>query len=134
MSTDDNRESMNRETLAKLWRLSRLMDNAFVIPGTNIRYGLDPLLGLIPGIGDTITVAVSAYIYSFAKRAGVPGHQRMRMVWNIFVDWLVGLIPLVGDIFDVKFKANIKNIAIITKYVESQVSGASIEGDYERVA
>lgn len=129
MSTKDHRDSINPETLARLRKLSHLMDKAFTVPGTNIRFGLDPIVGLIPGIGDTLAVAVSGYIYSFAKRAGVPGHKRMRMVWNIFVDWFIGLIPLAGDIFDVKFKANSKNVDIIAGYVKSRVSDDSIAGD-----
>lgn len=96
------------------------MDNAFVIPGTNIRFGLDPVLGLVPGIGDTLSMAVSGYIYSFARSAGVPGNQRMRMLWNIFIDWLIGLVPVLGDLFDVRFKANTRNIRIILDHAENQ--------------
>lgn len=96
------------------------MDRAFVIPGTNIRFGFDSVVGLIPVIGDTLTAAVSVYIYIFARKAGVPGRKRMRMIWNIFIDWLIGLVPLFGDIFDVAFKANVKNIRIIMAHVENQ--------------
>lgn len=120
MNTHDSRESISRETLAKLQQLSHLMDKAFIIPGTDIRFGVDSIVGLIPVIGDTLAVAASGYIYSFAKRAGVPWHKRMRMVWNIFIDWFIGLIPVLGDIFDVGFKANSRNIDIIMAHVESQ--------------
>lgn len=118
----------------KLQRLSDLMDRAFILPGTDIRFGFDSIIGLVPVIGDTLTVAVSGYIYSFAKKAGVPGHKRMRMAWNIFIDWLIGLIPLLGDIFDVAFKANSKNVNIIRKHIESRVNGDAIDGNYERMA
>ena len=106
--------------MAKLEQLANLMDKAFTVPGTSIKIGADSIIGLIPVIGDTLTLSVSGYIYSFAKKAGVPWHKRMRMVWNIFVDWLIGLIPLVGDIFDVGFKANSKNVRIILSHVDDQ--------------
>lgn len=120
MNTRHSTDSINRKTLAKLQRLSDLMDSTFTVPGTHIRFGFDSIVGLIPVVGDTLTAGVSWYIYSFAKKAGVPGHKRMLMVWNIFIDWLIGLIPLVGDVFDVAFKANRKNVRIIMAHVESQ--------------
>ncbi|MEX2260198.1 MAG: DUF4112 domain-containing protein [Woeseia sp.] len=130
----DSRDPISRETLAKLQQLSVLMDKAFVIPGTKIRFGIDSIVGLIPVIGDTLSVAVSGYIYTFAKRAGVPWHKRMRMLWNIFIDWLIGLIPFLGDIFDVGFKANSKNVNIIMTHVESQLSGEIIAAQENNAA
>lgn len=120
MKTVEGRNSISLETLIKLRKLSDLMDKAFVIPGTNIRFGIDSIVGLIPVVGDTLTTAVSVYIYSFAKTAGVPRHKRMQMVWNVFADWLIGLIPVLGDVFDVSFKANSRNMRIIMTYVENQ--------------
>lgn len=134
MTTHDSPDSMNRERLIKLRQLSDLMDRAFPIPGTDVRFGFDSIVGLIPVVGDTLTVAVSVYIYGFAKQAGVPLHKRMRMVWNIFIDWLIGLIPLVGDVFDVAFKANRKNVDIITRHVEGQINADTADGDRERLA
>lgn len=128
MNTYSHPDAIARETLAKLRRLSNLMDEAFVIPGTNIRFGVDSIVGLIPVVGDTFSVAVSGYIYSFAKRAGVSWHKRMRMVWNIFIDWFIGLVPLLGDIFDVGFKANSKNVDIIATHVERQLSADITDG------
>lgn len=134
MHTQKNPDSINRETLGKLQKLSDLMDRAFIIPGTNIRFGFDSIVGLVPVIGDTLTVAVSGYIYSFAKQAGVPPHKRMRMAWNIFIDWLIGLVPLLGDIFDVAFKANSRNVRIIMAHVEKQLDSETIDADYQRIA
>lgn len=119
-------DSINRETLAKLEKLADLMDRAFVIPGTDIRFGIDPIVGLIPVVGDTLSVAVSGYIYSFSKQAGVPGHKRLLMLWNIFMDWFIGLIPIFGDIFDVSFKANRKNVDIISKYLEKKLNADTV--------
>jgi len=127
-------DTISRETLIQLQQLSDIMDRAFVIPGTNIRFGVDSILGLIPVIGDTLSVAVSGYIYSFAKKAGVPWYHRMRMIWNIFIDWFIGLIPFLGDLFDVGFKANSKNVRIILAHVEKELNADIIDGDYERVS
>lgn len=125
MHADGSPDSIRRETLVKVQRLSDIMDSAFVIPGTNIRFGFDSIIGLIPGIGDTLSAAVSGYIYSFARKAGVPRRKRMQMVWNIFIDWLIGLVPLLGDIFDVGFKANSRNMRIIMRHLESQPNAAA---------
>lgn len=127
MDAHDRRNSISFETLARLQKLSVLMDKAFTIPGTNIHFGVDAIVGLIPVIGDTLSVAVSGYIYTFAKRAGVPWHKRMRMMWNIFIDWLIGLIPFLGDIFDVGFKANSRNVDIIMTHVDRQLSAEIID-------
>lgn len=134
IDVDDNPATISREMLIKLQQLSNIMDTAFVIPGTNIRFGFDSIIGLIPVIGDSLGAAVSGYIYSFAKKAGVPRHKRMQMVWNIFVDWLVGLVPFLGDIFDVAFKANSKNVRIIATHVENQLNADVVNADYERIA
>lgn len=128
MDRRDDTQRLRREKLAKLQKLAGFMDSAFVIPGTDIRFGMDPIIGLIPGIGDTLSVAVSGYIYSFARDLGVPGRLRMRMLWNIFIDWLVGLVPVVGDLFDVRFKANNRNVRIIMAHAERQ-AGAAEQGD-----
>lgn len=119
--------------LLKLQKLSDLMDRAFPIPGTDLRFGFDSIVGLVPVVGDTLSAVVSGYIYSFASKAGVPLHKRLQMVWNIFIDWLIGLVPLAGDAFDVAFKANSRNIRIIRKHLESQINADVIDGDNERV-
>lgn len=123
MDAPDKPKVLPHETLLRLQKLANIMDSAFVIPGTDIRFGIDPILGLIPGIGDTLSVLASGYIYSCAKQAGVPWRQRMRMLGNICLDWLVGLVPLIGDLFDVSFKANSRNIAIIRSYADSDLKG-----------
>lgn len=125
---------MNDESIEHLRQLAHIMDGAFTIPGTNIRMGVDSILGLIPVIGDTLSVAISGYIYTFAKNAGVPWYQRVRMIWNIFIDWLIGIVPFLGDIFDIGFKANLKNVDIIIAYHEKRKKDDIIEGDYTRLS
>lgn len=102
--------------IEKLERLAIWMDSRFVIPGTSIRFGVDSLLGLIPGIGDTVTAISGAYLIRQAHKHGVPKRGMAQMIWNVFIDWLIGLIPLLGDIFDIGWKANRKNVEIIKKY------------------
>ena len=112
-------EGMRENDLLKLEQLADLMDNRFVIPGTDIRVGLDAILGLIPGIGDTASLAVSGYIVHKARKAGVHPWLLSRMTWNIFIDWLIGLVPLVGDIFDVSIKANKKNVELLRAHFKT---------------
>ncbi len=107
--------------LRKLDRLAELMDNRFAIPGTSIRFGLDSLLGLLPGVGDTATLLVTLYLADRAKRYDLPGHLRARIYWNAFIDWAIGLVPFAGDIFDIGWKANVRNVALIRQYLQERV-------------
>lgn len=111
---------MKENDLLKLEQLADLMDSRFTIPGTDIRIGLDPILGLIPGIGDTISLGVSAYIIGKARKSGIHPLLESRMWWNVFTDWLVGLVPIAGDLFDVAFKANRKNIALLREHLKTK--------------
>jgi hypothetical protein len=110
--------------LARIDALSRLLDTAFVIPGTNIRFGLDALIGLIPGIGDAITTAMSLYIVNEARALGAPRVLIARMLANVALDGLVGAVPILGDAFDVAFRANRRNMALLLGHFDrSQVRG-----------
>jgi hypothetical protein len=106
------------ERLARLDALSRLFDTAFIVPGTNFRFGLDALIGLVPGIGDAITTAISLYIVNEARALGAPRLLIARMVANVALDGVVGAIPLVGDAFDVAFRANRRNMALLRDHLE----------------
>lgn len=111
---------MKKHDIEELKSLAIWMDSRFKIPGTSIRFGLDSLLGLIPGIGDTVTFATTLYLIGVARSHGVPLYIIVKMIWNGLIDWLIGLIPLVGDIFDVGWKSNQKNVALIIAYLEDQ--------------
>ena len=114
------------KSIARLRGLARLMDAQFKIPGTNIRFGLDGLLGLIPGAGDLSTFAVSGYMVMILAQNGASGFVLARMVLNILIDAVFGSIPLLGDIFDVYFKANIRNIKLMEEhYVEGRHRGGA---------
>jgi hypothetical protein len=108
---------MPRE-LDRLRTLSRLLDSAFVLPGTKFRFGVDAIVGLVPGIGDAISAIFSIYIIFQAARLGVPKSTLARMIGNVGVDTIVGEIPLLGDLFDAGFKSNIRNMALIEQHVE----------------
>jgi hypothetical protein len=110
----------DKDALARLDFLATMLDSAFVIPGTNFRFGLDGVIGLFPGIGDAISTALSAYIVYEAKQLGVPKHVLARMIGNVALDGLVGAVPLAGDVFDVMFRANRRNIRLLRDHLEKK--------------
>lgn len=93
------------------------MDSAVKIPGTEIEIGLDALIGLIPGIGDAASSLISSYFLLVAYRAGVPFPVITRMGLNIGLDALLGTVPVLGDVFDITFKANKRNVDLLSNYV-----------------
>ena len=106
--------------------IARLMDNKFVIPGTNFRFGLDGLLGLIPGVGDLSTFAVSGYLVLLMAKNGASGYVLARMILNIVIDAGLGAIPVIGDLFDFVHKANTKNMRLMQQYyVEGRYRGSA---------
>jgi len=114
----DSSDFDRTQRLARLDALSRLFDTALIIPGTNIRFGLDALIGLVPGIGDVITTATSLYLVYEARQLGAPKHLIARMIGNIALDGIVGAVPLVGDAFDVMFRSNRRNMALLRNDLE----------------
>jgi hypothetical protein len=106
--------------MARLDKLASLLDTALTIPGTNIRFGLDGMIGLIPGIGDAVTTALSAYIVYEAHMLGAPRHLLMRMIANVAVDGLVGAVPLAGDALDVLWRANRRNMRLLREWAERE--------------
>jgi hypothetical protein len=108
----------NDTELERLRGLARLLDTAVGIPGTRIRVGLDAILGLIPGGGDIAGAALSGVIVLVALRNGVPPAVLWRMVGNVAVDTVIGAIPLLGDLFDVAWKANTKNVQLLEQFTE----------------
>lgn len=101
------------------------MDTAFRIPIIGRRIGWDGLLGLVPGIGDALSVAPAAYIVLESHRMGLPPEKVARQAVNVGIDSLVGLIPIVGDLFDMGFKANRRNVSILREHVEARVAAAA---------
>lgn len=120
---DRNRTQSRRDTIERLDRISQLMDTALFIPGTNIRFGADAIIGLVPGIGDTVTTAIAAWIVYEAHKLGVPRRVLIRMIGNVAIDGAVGSIPVLGDLFDVAFRANRRNVRILREHFGLEVSG-----------
>ncbi len=105
-----------RAAIDRLDMLATLFDTAIVVPGTNIRFGLEALLRLVPGIGDVAASALSVYLLYEASRLGVPRLLMARMVANVVLEGAVGAVPLAGDAFDVFFRANRRNVALLRQH------------------
>jgi hypothetical protein len=105
-----------RRDLDALDGLADLMDSRFRVPGTSIRFGLDGLVGLIPGIGDGLVTLPAFYILARAHRLGAPTSLLVRMAANVGIDFLIGSIPLIGDLLDVGYKANRRNVALLREH------------------
>ena len=103
--------------VARIEAIARLMDDLCEIPGTNVRVGLDAIIGLVPVIGDLISQAISSYLIWEARQLGVSRFTVARMVANSAVDTVVGIIPFAGDAFDVAFRANRKNVALLKAHL-----------------
>ena len=109
------------QSVARLEGLARLMDGAFVLPGTNIRLGLDVIVGLMPVAGDVISGVISSYLIWEARKLGAPKCCLSRaMMANTLLDTTVGAIPVLGDAFDVMFRGNMKNMALLRRHMEKR--------------
>lgn len=120
------KEIVPHRSLKDIDRLAKLMDAQFRIPGTDIRFGLDGIIGLIPGVGDLSTFAVSGYMLWIMAKNGASGFVLARMVLNVLIDSIIGMIPILGDIFDIGFKANMRNMRLMQgHYVEGRYRGGA---------
>ncbi|MCO6441280.1 MAG: DUF4112 domain-containing protein [Nitrococcus mobilis] len=99
----------------RLQRLARLLDSEFQLPGTRWRFGLDPLIGLVPGLGDAASAIVSLWLIAEAGRLGAPSASLLKMLLNVLVDSAAGSIPILGDAFDAGYKANLRNVALLER-------------------
>lgn len=111
---------------ARTERLARLLDSQFRVPGTSLRFGVEPLLGLVPGLGDAAGLALSSAVIVQAVRLGARGATVARMVLNVAIDTVFGSIPLLGSVFDFAFKANNRNLALLQRH-ELDPAGTSAE-------
>ena len=118
----------NPVALDALRRWAVLLDSAFRIPGTGIRFGLDAIVGLIPGLGDLSTPAFAALLLVQAVRMRLPVVVQARMVLNAAFDMLIGLVPILGDLADIGWKANLRNLALLERHARPGALPA--RGDY----
>lgn len=112
MSTRDRGRDFER-----LDHLATLLDNSIRIPGTRIRVGLDGLIGLVPGIGDSLMLLAGLYVVLRARMLGAPMSIVLQMLVNLALDFVVGSVPVLGDIFDIAFKANIRNVDLLRDWL-----------------
>ena len=123
MTLPNHLDHNDRETIIQsVEKLARLMDSRFNIPGIPVKLGLDTIIGLIPGIGDTIGLGISGYIIAQSKRIGVSQTTIYKMVANVLIDWLIGIIPILGDLFDWGWQANNRNARLLRRHFEKHLS------------
>jgi hypothetical protein len=107
------------KTRKKLERLAWFLDSSIKVPGFNARFGLDGLIGLIPGVGDVISALISSVVISEAARMGAPKILLLKMAFNVLIDTLLGAVPLIGDLFDFVWKSNQRNVRLLNQYLDS---------------
>ena len=112
------RPRTRQERIARVEALAVLLDTAFIVPGTNFRFGFDALVGLVPGIGDALTTALSLWLVKEAHALGAPRHLIARMLGNIAIDGLAGTVPLLGDAFDLVWKSNRRNMHLLRQHLD----------------
>ncbi len=117
--------------LGRLNAIARRMDYAFRIPFVGVRLGWDSILGLVPGVGDALALAPAGYIVKEAHRMGASNSVLARMGANIGIDFLIGTVPLIGDVFDVAWKANSRNVALLHDHLEKRPAVARAKTEIE---
>jgi hypothetical protein len=111
----DKIQQLNK--LRRIRKLAKLLDTAIGIPGTKFRFGLEPILGIIPGGGDLVTALISAYMIYLAASFGLEKSEIFKMIKNVVIDTAIGSVPIAGDVFDAYFKANIRNLEILENHL-----------------
>lgn len=124
-STTDER---SEKALIWLDRVADLLDNRFRIPGTQVRFGIDSLVGLVPYVGDVATFFVSGFLVIVMARFGASGKSLLKMIGNIWLDGVVGTIPILGDIFDFRYRANMRNVNLMREHFGEGKHGGSAWG------
>jgi hypothetical protein len=113
-------QTQQHAALKRLERFSRLTDSSITIPFTGFKIGVDALIGLLPVAGDMAGLVLSSYVLIEAQRLGVSPAIKLRIIANMLIDFVGGLLPIVGDIFDAYFKANTRNTRLLKKYLAQQ--------------
>ena len=108
------------QRLEALRKISQLLDSAFLVPGTTWRVGLDPIFGLVPGLGDLVSPLFTAGILWQGRELGLPKVVQLRMIFNVAIDTLLGMVPLAGDLFDFAWKANDMNLALLERHASEE--------------
>ncbi len=119
----DPYEDEYTQDLRRIEWLAYWLDGRFTIPGTNFKIGWDGLIGLLPGIGDTLTLLPQLYLVWVALRLRLGGLTLLKMLLNVLIDWLVGLVPLLGDVLDIAFKSNLRNAKLVAEAIREKRVG-----------
>ena len=127
VNTEQVKQTKQKATLARLERFSQITDSSIRIPFTNFKFGVDALIGLVPFIGDVAGLILSTYILFEAQKLGVSWHIKLRILFNMAIDFIGGLVPVFGDIFDVFFKANTRNTRLLKNHITKQLKVKGIE-------
>lgn len=106
--------------LRRIEKLAHLFDARFSVPGTQIRFGWDGIIGLVPGIGDTLTLLPQLYLLFESWRLKLGTTVILKILLNILIDWLIGMIPVLGDLFDVAFKSNLRNAKLVAEAIQKK--------------
>ena len=114
----------DQDTIDKLDRLARQLDSLFAIPGTSIRIGLENLVSFIPVVGDALALLPSLFILRGAHKLGARPLTILRMIGNLALDFVIGFVPLIGDIFDIAFNANLRNVALLRADLQKRYAAA----------
>jgi hypothetical protein len=122
-----NKGLTHEQRLAQVRYIAQLMDDQFAVPCTRIRFGLDSLLGLVPGLGDALTSAISLLIVHHAWQSGASKLTLARMLGNVGVDFVIGAVPLVGDLFDFAWKANRRNARLLEAHLAKKNAKGTVE-------
>jgi uncharacterized protein DUF4112 len=120
--------ALSEGALKRVRMLGKLLDSSITVPGTNWKFGLDPIIGLIPGIGDLAGAVLSGYIVLEAVRAEIPTFTLVRMLVNVGIDTLLGAVPALGDLFDAAWKANTMNVALLERHLSTTDAATTPKG------
>ena len=120
-------DSVNEAAVRRMRFVANLLDDSIRVPGTEFRVGIDPILGVVPGAGDAVSAALSAYIVLESARLGVPFSTLLRMIANVTLDFAVGLVPVVGTLFDAVWKANQKNVELAVESLDGESIDVTVE-------
>ena len=110
----------HQQRLAQVQWLARMMDDRFAVPGTRLRFGFDSIIGVVPGLGDALTSVISLIIVHHAWQTGASRLTLARMLGNVAVDFVIGTVPFIGDLFDVAFKANRRNARLLEQHLNGR--------------
>ncbi|MCO6489615.1 MAG: DUF4112 domain-containing protein [Phaeodactylibacter sp.] len=123
---DQPPEQPYQQELAWIDTAASILDNRYRIPGTNIRFGVDFLIGLVPYVGDVVSFAISGVLVASMARKGASGMALVKMVGNVLIDTVLGAIPLLGDLFDLGYRANLRNLRLLREhYAEGKHQGSA---------